>query len=125
MTATAVLPGLIGNQLLGNQSIFDFEKWLVAHPPLPLRGRHAQEILIQNSHKRLKSFDPINTSHYFTMREARSHSTQLPVAVHFLNDITLVAFRRGKFSLTDKSHFLCFFPSEHVTPEWFQTPRRF
>lgn len=39
MTAIGpVLPGLTGNQLLGNQSIFDFENWLLAPPPSPLRG---------------------------------------------------------------------------------------
>lgn len=31
-----VLPGLTGNQLLGNQSIFDLENWLLAPPPSPL-----------------------------------------------------------------------------------------
>ncbi len=42
MTAIGpVLSGLHGNQLLGNQSIFDFENWLLALPPSPLRGSSA------------------------------------------------------------------------------------
>lgn len=38
-----VLPGLTGNQLLGNQSIFDLENWLLAPPPSPLRGSCAMK----------------------------------------------------------------------------------
>lgn len=61
MTAIGpVLPGLHGNQLLGNQSIFDFENGLLALPPSPLTSPHLSEgaalceRLIENSRRLLE-----------------------------------------------------------------------
>jgi len=112
MTAIGLVPpGLPGNQLLGNQSIFDLENWLLAPPPSPLRGSCAplKTDTKFSQASRVSSSQPKNTQaqrHYINSEGRRaqgSHSIQLLLLLpwRFLYDISH-RLLRGKFSHRQK-----------------------
>jgi len=127
MTAIGLVPpGLPGNQLLGNQSIFDLENWLLAPPPSPLRGSCAplKTDTKFSQASRVSSSQPKNTQaqrHYINSEGVgRRGLTQFNCycccrGVSFMTSV--IVFWGGN-SLTDKSHFLRFFLSPEVSDSW-------
>ncbi len=127
MTAIGpVLPGLHGNQLLGNQSIFDFENWLLALPPSPLRGSSAPwRTDSEFSQASWMSCSQLSAQKYSQAQWSLCHYRRKG-GTGVLFSTAATAGCRGLSFMTskslfleeeDKSYFLCFF----LQPEWSQT----
>lgn len=130
MTAIGpVPPGLPENQLLGNQSIFDLENWLLAPPSLTSQRELRSIKDGYNSHRLLEwaplSPQPKNTQaqwslYHFRRKEGTgvSFNTTATAGCRGVSFMTSQSSSsEGVNSLADKSHFLCFF----LSPERSQT----